>query len=323
MILNRHRHLTPANSAHARAWNFSRHTLVWQLMMIAGLFSLTSALWNTFSATAHAAPPNAIVAALENARHDLEISTAQEARISVELEKLKQSGQTPSDVITDYEAYLERVRAMVAENRRLVQQLEALLRQSTFSTSSQQASEADALQSMIEAPIPEDGVTGEVADLDRELDASLAEFDDMLLEELKLIREKSSPKIDSLAQEAADAAQRLREKGIDIDADPSESDADADASREQTASETQSEKSPTGSASDASGRTDDSGLAATSTSSTVEGIEGDPKKQAERYDGSDDDIVARQLREAAEQESDPVLKEKLWKEYEAYKRDGG
>ena len=38
---------------------------------------------------------------------------------------------------------------------------------------------------------------------------------------------------------------------------------------------------------------------------------------------ADDDIVARQLREAAEQETDPVLKEKLWKEYEAYKRDGG
>lgn len=35
--------------------------------------------------------------------------------------------------------------------------------------------------------------------------------------------------------------------------------------------------------------------------------------------GADDDIVARQLREAAEQETDPVLKEKLWKEYRNYK----
>jgi hypothetical protein len=34
----------------------------------------------------------------------------------------------------------------------------------------------------------------------------------------------------------------------------------------------------------------------------------------------DDDIVARQLREAAEAETDPVLKEKLWKEYEDYKK---
>jgi hypothetical protein len=36
-------------------------------------------------------------------------------------------------------------------------------------------------------------------------------------------------------------------------------------------------------------------------------------------DGSDDDVVARQLREAAEKESDPELKRKLWEEYRRYK----
>jgi hypothetical protein len=36
-------------------------------------------------------------------------------------------------------------------------------------------------------------------------------------------------------------------------------------------------------------------------------------------DGQDDDIVARQLREAAENETDPELREKLWEEYRAYK----
>ncbi len=35
---------------------------------------------------------------------------------------------------------------------------------------------------------------------------------------------------------------------------------------------------------------------------------------------SDDDIVARQLREAAEKETDPELKEKLWQEYRKYKK---
>ncbi|MBM4227949.1 MAG: hypothetical protein FJ164_09410 [Gammaproteobacteria bacterium] len=34
---------------------------------------------------------------------------------------------------------------------------------------------------------------------------------------------------------------------------------------------------------------------------------------------ADDDIVARQLREAAEREADPALKEKLWQEYRNYK----
>ena len=39
-----------------------------------------------------------------------------------------------------------------------------------------------------------------------------------------------------------------------------------------------------------------------------------------RPGAEDDDIVARQLREAAEAETDPVLKEKLWKEYDDYKK---
>ena len=37
-------------------------------------------------------------------------------------------------------------------------------------------------------------------------------------------------------------------------------------------------------------------------------------------DGSDDDVIARQLREAAEKETDPELKKKLWEEYRRYKK---
>lgn len=40
-------------------------------------------------------------------------------------------------------------------------------------------------------------------------------------------------------------------------------------------------------------------------------------------DGSDDDVVARQLREAAMKESDPELREKLWDEYRKYKNKSG
>ena len=36
--------------------------------------------------------------------------------------------------------------------------------------------------------------------------------------------------------------------------------------------------------------------------------------------GSDDDIVAKRLRKAAEEETDPELKERLWKEYYDYKK---
>ncbi|AOS96980.1 hypothetical protein AUP74_01544 [Microbulbifer aggregans] len=36
--------------------------------------------------------------------------------------------------------------------------------------------------------------------------------------------------------------------------------------------------------------------------------------------GDDDDVVARQIREAAMRESDPELREKLWEEYRKYKK---
>ena len=37
-------------------------------------------------------------------------------------------------------------------------------------------------------------------------------------------------------------------------------------------------------------------------------------------DGRDDDIIARQLREAAQKEKDPELRAKLWDEYRKYKK---
>jgi hypothetical protein len=41
---------------------------------------------------------------------------------------------------------------------------------------------------------------------------------------------------------------------------------------------------------------------------------------ADLPDGRDDDIVARQLREAAMKEMDPELRERLWEEYRKYKQ---
>jgi hypothetical protein len=60
-------------------------------------------------------------------------------------------------------------------------------------------------------------------------------------------------------------------------------------------------------------------------------LSGSEQEGSERYartttaeldipDGRNDDIVARQLREAATRETDPVLQEKLWDEYRKYKK---
>jgi hypothetical protein len=270
-------------------------------------------------ARVYAGPPDAMVDTLSAAHRDLERNTALEARTAAGLEELKQTGRAPADVITDYEAYLEHVRAMVAENRRLVQQLETLRLEGVQPASSTQALQAG---QMIDAPIPETTVTDEVAALDRELNASLAEFDELLLEEMERIRERSSPRVDALAQAAADAAERLKEKGIDIEASGSQTESESSPSGQREASAAMPGKTSSPTAANAPGRASDSGKTATPGGGDAEGIEGDRQTPTGRRDGGDDDIVARQLREAAEQETDPVLKEKLWKEYDTYKRGG-
>ena len=45
-----------------------------------------------------------------------------------------------------------------------------------------------------------------------------------------------------------------------------------------------------------------------------------PPAQGSKELSEDDDVVARQLREAAEQDTDPEVKEKLWEEYRKYKK---
>ena len=70
-------------------------------------------------------------------------------------------------------------------------------------------------------------------------------------------------------------------------------------------------------------------VAASSTAQTARGRasnrppppkRGDDDVATELPDAKDDDIIARQLREAAMQETDPALKEKLWDEYRRYKK---
>jgi hypothetical protein len=51
------------------------------------------------------------------------------------------------------------------------------------------------------------------------------------------------------------------------------------------------------------------------------GGSGNGKAAIERPAGNGDDIVARRLRKAAEQETDPELRRKLWQEYVNYKKN--
>ena len=70
--------------------------------------------------------------------------------------------------------------------------------------------------------------------------------------------------------------------------------------------------------SEGSGREGQGGGGAGSTGSKGQGPNTTPKNIP---DGRDDDVIARQIREAAEKETDPELRDKLWKEYIEYKKN--
>jgi hypothetical protein len=66
-------------------------------------------------------------AKLAEARENLEISQETEKRIAAELEQLKKSGNASEENVGNYETYLKSVEAMTAENRKIVEQMEAAM----------------------------------------------------------------------------------------------------------------------------------------------------------------------------------------------------
>jgi len=258
---------------------------------------------------------------LAKARDDLRVSQATEKRIASELEALKKSGNASEEEIGNYETYLERVQAMVAENRKTVEKMEGAYARHSKSKASETAAASESRKPP-EQSIPEEQTQDQVAELDRQLSASLSEFDSMLLKEMETIESQSSAKMRDLAQAAAEAAKRLKEKGVDLDTGESEAADEASAQSEEgrqakAGDQDRTRKEKEDSETDP-GEVDD----AVASSDRPKGDGSGPKRDpGSRYSKEDDDIVARQLREAAENETDPELKEKLWKEYEDYKRN--
>ena len=295
-------------------------TSKWGTFILSGIFLLLVTIH------LYAATQQEIKCALESARKNLRISIATEERITSRLAELKKSGDESPDVIEDYELYLSRVKAMVAENRKVVAELEALNDRYDKGKAPDGPVYMDDSAPMVDPAIPEEQVVDEVAELDRQLDRSLGEFDEMLLKELDLILARSSEKMRDLASEAAAAAERLRDQGIEIDTDSEgESGESGQGSteeqrkmEEQRKAEREGDASETGEESKSEEGGDDAEF--TGQEKSREGVEGSRSHPRNRYDPKDDDIVARQLREAAERETDPELREKLWKEYEQYKK---
>ncbi|MGB7451969.1 MAG: hypothetical protein WBM36_07570 [Lysobacterales bacterium] len=150
----------------------------------------------------------------------------------------------------------------------------------------------------------------QVAALDAMLMAGLGEYDERLLREQERIK-AATPNTNSDSGGGAGSGA----EGI--------GDGDGDAGGDGQNNSENSGQNSGGTAGDnrESGNTGGQQAGGPADSSQGSGDSGNDSDQpADIGDGSDDDVVARQLREAAEKETDPELKAKLWEEYRRYKR---
>ena len=157
------------------------------------------------------------------------------------------------------------------------------------------------------APLPDNGGptrVEKVTELDQQLNRALGEFDDMLLQE----EEKVAAHIPRRGESGGSAAGgRQGDSAADQQGDSADTGSEAGSASNQSTG--QGGRTPEAAAGRPGG-----GL-----SGSADQAERPPTAGRPDLEEGDDDIVARQLREAAEQETDPEVKERLWEEYRKYK----
>jgi len=150
-----------------------------------------------------------------------------------------------------------------------------------------------------------------ISDLETTFGQSLGTFDEMLLEEQQKIA-STAPK---QYEDSNGSGQDRFESGNDGDSRGSnESSAKGNTYPGNSGSPARGDRSPGQSVeSAATGSNSGTGVGSTKQSQTP------PTSGNKDLSQTDDDIIAKQLKEAAEQETDPEVKEKLWEEYRKYK----
>ena len=144
-----------------------------------------------------------------------------------------------------------------------------------------------------------------VASLEEEFTTALGEFDDMLLKE----QEKVATHIPRQREDGGGNQGRKSTDGEGTSETTGGSGAQAQSPGNRSG-ESESERG--GSSAEQGASSEGAGQGRTEKSQQ------EPTRGAKDM-SDDDDVVARQLREAAEQETDPEVKEKLWEEYRKYK----
>jgi len=143
------------------------------------------------------------------------------------------------------------------------------------------------------------------AAISKQLDDSLGSFDAQLKKEQQLLAEERDARRAAAAGPAV--PEGAAEKG-------------AEAAGGSAATEASGELAPYGNH-HPKGRDHSGDLKSEKTGKVPDDNAGNGAVAREVPDGNDDDVVARRLRQAAQQETDPELKEKLWQEYVDYKKN--
>jgi len=142
---------------------------------------------------------------------------------------------------------------------------------------------------------------------------SLGEFDEKLLREQDRVKAQK-PRVESAGSGAGAGGQSGGETGGESgEGEDGESGAESGAESETGEQNENGQEDQRRNESDAGSDQSSSGARGSSTRGSQSNIPDDIP------DGSDDDVIARQLREAAEKEKDPELQKKLWEEYKRYK----
>ena len=213
----------------------------------------------------------------------------------------------------DYAAYIARLHRRVAENC-------VALAGDGLSAPPELGCPSQPLPVLAPVAIDQAGeqtVVEQIAVLDAELSAGLGEFDEMLLHEQERVR-AATPMQDAAGGVGGGAGDAGTAEGAE--GEGGDGSGESGSGSEGAESEGGDGSGESGSGSEGADG-DDGGVSrdggAGRGARQQGGRQGAP---ADIPDGSDDDVVARQLREAAEKETDPELKKKLWEEYRKYKQ---
>jgi len=249
---------------------------------------------------------------LQSARISLSAARDALSAASGEFRAMQSAGASRSDTV-DFLQYLGRLKRTVLSNCRAVQEL----KQQLGDPSPESGCDTEAMRPAGPVSFPQERTEEErIASLDGQLGSSMSEFDEMLLREMDELQRKRSGSPDSSgssgtggggsegSETSGEEGSRQGGEGQSQQSPEQEGEDRPKGQGEEVASQPEQGQQQSG----AQGGSRPEGKQTSQTAS----------RDAPPVD-DDDDIVARQLREAAEKETDPVLREKLWEEYRRYK----